>query len=72
MEQLKYASYHPSIKGKYSYVIEFSSQLPSKRSYNDPKVCADEALQLAEARYKNSVLNIHILKDDQFLESLKK
>jgi len=71
MEQLKHASYHPSIKGKYTFVIEYSSHMPSKRSYIDPNQCAEEALQLAESRYKDKLINIHILKDDRPFQSLK-
>jgi hypothetical protein len=71
MEQIKHASYHPSIKDKYTYMIEYSAHFPSKRSYIDPKVCAEEALQLAQTKYKNKIINIHILKDDVLYESLK-
>ena len=71
MEQIKHASYHPSIKDKYTFVIEYSAHFPSKRSYIDPKVCAEEALQLVQNRYKDKLINIHILKDDQLFESLK-
>jgi hypothetical protein len=48
-----------------------SAHFPSKRSYIDPKVCAEEALQLAQTKYKNKIINIHILKDDVLYESLK-
>ena len=34
-------------------------------------MCAEEALKLAESRYKDKLINIHIFKDDQPFQSLK-
>ena len=71
MEQLRHAGYHPTIKDKYSYIIEYSERLPSKRSFNNARECAQQAVQFAEAKYKDKLINIHIMKDDKHIESLK-
>jgi phosphoribosyl 1,2-cyclic phosphodiesterase len=71
MEQLRHAGYHPTIKGKYSYVIEYKERIPSKRSFNSAEECAELALQIAESKYKEKLINIHILMDDKHIESLK-
>ena len=71
MEQLRHAGYHPTIKGKYSYIIEYCEQIPSKRSFNSDQECAQQAVQFAEAKYKEKLINIHIMRDDKLIESLK-
>ena len=71
MEQLKYAGYHPTIKGKYTYIIEYSERIPSKRSFNSAQECAQQAVQFAESKYKDKLINIYIMRDDKLIESMK-
>ena len=71
MEQLRHACYHPTIKGKYSFVIEYKELLPSKRSFNSAQECAQQAMRIAECKYKDKLINVHIMLDDKHIESLK-
>lgn len=63
MEQLRHSRVHPSMVKRYVYVVEYVEKLPSKKSYADPKQCAQEGLTYAKAKYKDNLLKVHVLDD---------
>ena len=63
---------HPDISGQYTFVLEYKVTEPSKRSYNTPQEAADIAMRQGLEKHGANLLNVHILKDQQVIDSWKK
>ena len=72
MDPRQHAAYHPSISCKYTFVLEVIERIPSKRSYNTAQEAAEIGLSQGMGKYKDKLVNVHVMKDQEVLESWKK
>lgn len=64
MESSRHTVYHPSIE-RYYHVLEIKDRIPAKKTYQDPRLCAEEGLRIGQEKYKNNLLNVYVMKTDR-------
>jgi hypothetical protein len=71
MAARQYASYHPSISLKYTFVLEVKESLPSKHSYTTAQEAADIGLRQGLEKYGDKLMNVYVLEKDKAIGSWK-